>query len=88
MLSLAYIGIKGNKEADKATKQTIGMPRITTTRLPYTEFYLIIRRARNSELQSEWKISTSKLHFIKFHIEVWENAHSNCKQYEVNMSWF
>ena len=32
--------IKGNKEADKATKEAINMPRVTTTRIPYTDYYL------------------------------------------------
>ena len=32
----AQIGIKRNEEADKASKQAIDMPGITTTRLPYT----------------------------------------------------
>ena len=41
----AYIGIKGNE----AAKQAIDMLRITTTRLPYISYYLIIRRARNSK---------------------------------------
>ena len=31
----AHIGIKGNEEADKAAKQAIDMPEMTTTRLPY-----------------------------------------------------
>ena len=40
-------GIKGS-EADKAVKQTTDMPGMTAKRLPYTDYYLIIRRARNS----------------------------------------
>ena len=51
----AHIGIKGNEEADKAAKQAIDMPGMTTTRLPYTDYYLTIRRARNSEWQKERK---------------------------------
>ena len=45
----APIGIKGNEEADKAEKQAIDILGMTTTRLPYTNYYLTIRRARNSE---------------------------------------
>ena len=40
----AHIEIKGNEEANKATKQAIDMPGMTPTRLPHT-----IRRARNSK---------------------------------------
>ena len=32
----ARIGIKGNEGADKAAKQPIDMPRMTTIRLPHT----------------------------------------------------
>ena len=32
----AQIVIKGNEETDKATKQAIDMPEMTTTRLPHT----------------------------------------------------
>ena len=45
---LANIGIKGNEEADKAAKQVIDMPRMTTTKLTYTDYYLT-RRARKTE---------------------------------------
>ena len=41
------MGIKGNKEADKTAKYTIGMPGVITTRLPYTDYYLTNRRAKN-----------------------------------------
>ena len=46
---LAHIGVKGNKVA----KQAIDIPGMTTTRLSYTDYYLIIKRARNSEWQRE-----------------------------------
>ena len=45
----AHIEIKGNEEVDKAAKLAIDIPEMATTRLLYTNYYLIIRRARNSE---------------------------------------
>ena len=45
-----HIGIKGNEETDKAEKQATNMPEMTMTRLPHTEYYSTIRRARNSRL--------------------------------------
>ena len=65
---------KGNEETDKAAKQAIDIPGMTTTRLPYTDYNLTIRRAKNSEWQREWENSTNKLHYIKPHIEEWERA--------------
>ena len=50
--------------ADKAAKQEIDMPGMTKTRLPHTEYYLTIRRARNSEWQRGWDNNTSKLHTL------------------------
>ena len=52
---LAHIGIEGNGEVDKAAKQAIGIPGMSTTRLPQTDYYLTIRRVRNSEWQREWE---------------------------------
>ena len=40
-------------EADKVAKQTIDMPGMTSSRLCYTDYYLTIRRVRNSEWQRE-----------------------------------
>ena len=47
----AHIQIRGNEEADKAAKQAIDIPGMTSTRLPHTDYYLTIRKARNSEWQ-------------------------------------
>ena len=38
---------KSNEEAGKAAKQAIDMPGMTTTRLPFTDYYLNIRNAKN-----------------------------------------
>ena len=70
----AHIGVKRNK---KAAKQAIDIPGIITTRLPHTDYYLTIRRARNFEWQREWQNSTSKLHCFKPHIEECESAHNS-----------
>ena len=34
----AHMGIKENEEADKAAKQAIDIPGMTTIRLPYTDY--------------------------------------------------
>ena len=47
----AHIDIRGNEEADKSAKQAIDMPRITTTRLSHIDYYLTIRRSRNSRVE-------------------------------------
>ena len=44
------MGIKGNEEA---AKRAIDILWMTTTRLPYTDYHLTIRRATNSEWQNE-----------------------------------
>ena len=62
------------------------MPGLITTRLPYTDYYLTIRRARTSEWQREWENSTSKLRNIKPKIEEWESVHNSCRQYEIKLS--
>ena len=82
----AHIGIKGNGEADKTAKQSIDMPGKTTTRLPYTDYNLTIRRARNSELQRKWENRTSKLHYITPRIKKWKCAYNSCRQYKVKQS--
>ena len=73
----AHIGVKGNEQADKAAKQAIEIPGMTTMRLPYSDYYQTIRRARNSEWQREWENNTSKLHYIKPRIEEWESTHNS-----------
>ena len=67
----AHMEVKGNEETEKAAKQATDMPGITTTRLFHTDYYLTIRRARNSKWQMEWENSTIKLYYIKPRIEEW-----------------
>ena len=78
--------IKGNEEADKAAKQTMDMPGMTTTRLPHTDYYPTIRKARNYEWQRAWKNSTSQLYYIKPKIKEWKGAKNSCMQYYVKLS--
>ena len=44
-----HIGMMKNEEENKAAKQAIDMPGMTTRRLLYIDYYLAIRRAKNSE---------------------------------------
>ena len=44
-----HIGIKGNEQANNAGKLSIDIPGMTMTKLPYTNYYLTNRRARNPE---------------------------------------
>ena len=60
------------------------MPKMITTRLLHTEYYLTIRRARNSWVAKG--NSTSKLHYIKPFIKEWESAYNSCRQYRVKLS--
>ena len=64
----------------------IDMPRMTVTSLPYTDYYLIIRSARNCEWQRKWEKSTSKLQYTKPCIGESISAHNTCRQYEVKLS--
>ena len=66
----AYIRINGNE----AEKEAIDMPGMITTRLPCTDYYLTIRRARNSKWQREWENCSNKLHYMKPINEEWESA--------------
>ena len=56
----AHIRIKENEESNKAAKQAIDMPGVTTTKLPHTDYYLTMWRARNSEWQGEWEKNTTR----------------------------
>ena len=66
--------MKGNEQAYKAAKQAIDIPGMTIMRLPYSDYYSTIRRARKSEWQREWENNSSKLHYIKPRIKEWESA--------------
>ena len=46
---LAHIQIKGSEEADKSVNKSIDIQGITMTILTYTDYYLTIRRAKNSK---------------------------------------
>ena len=69
MLFWPNMRIKENEEADKAAKQAIDMPKMTTTRLPHIDYYLLIRKTRKFDWQREWENNTSTLHYIKTRIE-------------------
>ena len=73
----AHMGIKGNEEADKAAKEAIDVLGLTSTGLPYTDYYSTIRRARNSKWQRKWENNSSKLHYMKPSIEEWENVQNS-----------
>ena len=75
----AHTGIKENEEADQAAKESIDMLGVTTTRLLYTYYYLIIKRARNTKWQRKWENSSSNLNYIKPSIEEWESAYNSCR---------
>ena len=78
--------IERNVEADNAEKQEIHMPGMTTTKLPPTDYFLTIRKAKNSEWQREWENIIIKLHYIKPCIKEWKGAHNSCRQYKVKLS--
>ena len=86
MYSPAHMGIKRNKEADKAEKQALNMSGISTTRLPYTDYCLFISRTRNSEWQRGWETSISKLYYFKPCMKEWERTNNSCRQYYVKLS--
>ena len=50
------MGIKGNEKADKAAKQAIDIPDMTTTRLPYTDYYLPSGGLGTPKGKGYWKI--------------------------------
>ena len=52
----------------------------------YTDYYLTIRRARNSKWQREWENGISKLHYIKQRVKERESAYNSCRQHEVKLS--
>ena len=54
---------KGIEEADKAKD----MPRMTTTRLSYTDYYMTSRKATNSKMQKEWENSTTNYSTSNMH---------------------
>ena len=77
--------IKGN-EADKAANRAMDMPGMTTTRLPYTGYYLTFRRVETPNGKGRGKIVignyTTSNHTLKS-----ECAHNTSKQNEVKFTW-
>ena len=70
MNGFGYFEKKYGKNANKKeATEAIDMPRIPTTRTPYTGYYITIRRARHFYWQINWETSTTKLHKIKLIIE-------------------
>ena len=64
------MGIKSKKAADKAAKEAIGMPGITTIELPYTDYYPTIRKTSHSKWQIKQKTSTNKLNNVKLIMKI------------------
>ena len=46
--------IDGNKVVDRAANKAIDILKITTARLPYTDYFIDIRNTRNSKGQRNW----------------------------------
>ena len=62
--------ISDHIEGNEATaKEAIKMPGMTITRLSYTDYFLVIRRAKLSECQKRWETFSIELHNIKPHIK-------------------
>ena len=72
--------IKGNEEADKAAKQAVDMPDMTTTRLQPN--YKEGKKLGTAKEEN----SISKLKYIKPCIEECESDHNSCRHLEVKLS--
>ena len=83
---LAHIAIKGNEEADKAAKQIIVKPGMTTSRYLIHTTTWLEGGIESSNDKGSVENSTSKLHYIKSCIEKLEFGHNSCRLFEVKLS--
>ena len=82
---LAHTRNNRNEEADKAAKEVIDMLGVTTRKLPYTDYYSIIRKVRNSNGKGNWNIVIANYTTSNKALKS-ESAHHSCKQYNVKLS--
>ena len=62
----SHVGIDGNDMADEYAKQGLNLPKISETKIPYTDYKHGISKLIHSHWEADWKTQTgNKLHHIQ-----------------------